>query len=84
MIDYMTPHNLYGVQPPAMPSAEDQLPAIAKQAGRMTFGAASPVWSPDNPLMWFGVLLGATFGLIGFATAVRVGPAGAAVKLGKT
>jgi hypothetical protein len=44
----------------------------------------SPVWSPDNPLFWFGVLAAASVGLMGYSTTVRVGPAKAGVEIGKT
>jgi hypothetical protein len=41
-------------------------------------------WHPDNPLFWFGILLATTFGLIGAATSVRVGPFRASVGAGQT
>jgi hypothetical protein len=37
-------------------------------------GANAPLYSPDNPLFWVGVLLLATFGLIHVSTNVKAGP----------
>lgn len=39
-------------------------------------------WHPDSPLFWFGIILATTFGLIGAATSIRVGPFKAAVGAG--
>jgi hypothetical protein len=44
----------------------------------------SPPWSPESPLFWFGILAAASFGLMGYSTTVRVGPAKAGVEIGKT
>lgn len=38
---------------------------------------------PDNPLVWVGILLAATVGLGSLAGRVRLGPASAALNLGK-
>ncbi len=43
-----------------------------------------PMWSPDNPLFWFGVLLAATLGFVGIAGSVRLGPARARVSIGES
>jgi hypothetical protein len=45
---------------------------------------AAKLYSPENPLFWFGVIGAATFGLMAFSTSVRVGHATAAVSLGST
>lgn len=46
--------------------------------------SAGPVWHPDSPLFWFGVVAAATFGLLAVSTSVRVGPVRAAVSAGKS
>lgn len=43
-----------------------------------------PVWHPDNPLLWFGVIAAGAVGLMGFSVHGRVGPARAGVDLGKS
>jgi hypothetical protein len=35
---------------------------------------AAPLWSPDNPLFWFGGVLLVAVGAITFSTAVDLGP----------
>ena len=37
-------------------------------------GANPPLWSPDNPLFWFGALLLIAAGLITASTSVKAGP----------
>lgn len=39
-----------------------------------TTSPAPPVWSPDNPLFWFGVILAATAGLLTISTTFNAGP----------
>jgi hypothetical protein len=41
-----------------------------------------PILSPRSPMLWFGVLAAATFGLMHYSTSVAVGPVSAAVKVG--
>lgn len=36
--------------------------------------AAPPLWSPQNPLFWFGVFLAAAGGLFHLSTHVKAGP----------
>lgn len=43
----------------------------------------SAPYSPDHPLFWFAAIAGVTFGLIGLATHVRVGPFRAGFEAGK-
>jgi hypothetical protein len=38
---------------------------------------------PDNPLFWFGLVLGATFGLVGVSGSARVFKGKASASLGK-
>jgi hypothetical protein len=72
----------YGLAPvgPASP-AQTELHAVAspglagKQVGQL--------FHPDNPLLAFLVLGGITFGLMGFATSVRVGKTTSSLNLGK-
>ena len=35
---------------------------------------AAPLWSPDNPLFWFGAILLAAVGAITISTSVDLGP----------
>lgn len=35
---------------------------------------AAPLWSPDNPLFWFGALLLGAVGAITLSTSVDLGP----------
>ncbi len=75
----------YGVQP--------QIPGAAAGAAKPTFGLSpggpddkggvAGLVNPRNPLFVFGVLLAATFGLIGVSGSARFGPAKLAADLGK-
>jgi hypothetical protein len=38
---------------------------------------------PDNPMLWFGLILAVTAGLIGGAGGVRVGKTKASIHIGK-
>lgn len=53
-------------------------PGLARSSGPV--GPPSPLWSPENGLFWFGVLLAGTLGLVAFSTSVGVRVAGARVK----
>lgn len=74
--DTVDPYSLLGTKPASM------LPAALMGYGGNLASATTSLhdrssgkpWSPDNPLFWFGGLLLVTFGLIGAATSVRVGP----------
>lgn len=46
--------------------------------------SAGQLLSRDNPLLAFGLVAAVTFGLMAFATSVRVGSTTASVKLGST
>lgn len=43
----------------------------------------TPIYSPEHPLFWLGLILAGAVGLAYFSTTVRVGPAEAAVSVGK-
>lgn len=58
--------------------------SAAAPAAGPSMAVKEPPWSPRNPLFWFGVVAAATFGLMGYSTTVRVGPAKGSVELGKT
>lgn len=58
--------------------------AAAPEIARGGLTANAPVWHPDNPLFWFGAVILAAFGLVGFATEFRAGPARAGLTLGDT
>lgn len=40
-----------------------------------------PLYSPDNPLFWFALILGATAGLFALSVNVKAGPAKAAASI---
>lgn len=61
--------------------ANHPMAALAKTA---TMQPDAPLWSPQNPLLWFGVILGATAGLIGLTVSGRAGPVAASASVGKT
>ncbi len=81
--DQMTAENVLGMTRAVPDTARTSTaPGIARSAGP-TSHANDPLWSPDNPLFWFGVIAAATFGLVAVSTSVRIGPGRASVKLGK-
>jgi hypothetical protein len=43
-------------------------------AAQTAAGAAPPLYSPDNPLFWFGLFLLAAAGLIVVSGSVKAGP----------
>lgn len=45
-------------------------------------GSDMPVWHPEHPFFWFGVIAAGAVGLMGFSTHARVGPVHAAAGLG--
>lgn len=62
-------------------NAPTELPSIASPSEK---GAAmGKLFSLDNPLTAFGVVLAVTAGLAAFSTSVRVGNASASLDLGK-
>lgn len=78
----MSSTNLYGCAPMTAtlgPAAVTQQMATTSDG---LSGLAGLV-HPDNPLVWVGLLLVATVGLGSLAGRVRLGPASAAVNLGK-
>ena len=81
LFDGWTPANLYGVG-----AASSGTPADSPLAGStgLTSTASSPIWHPDNPLLWFGGLLAVIAGAAGFAASGRVGPVKASGSIGKT
>jgi hypothetical protein len=84
MIDPFSPAALGLSSGDASPGGGTQLgprpePGLARSA---VIGQPG-ISSVDNPLVWFGIILGVTAGAIGFATSARVGPVRAAVGVGK-
>jgi len=73
----------YGGALAAAPTVSRDHSAAATAAGP-SLDVKAPVWSPENPLFWFGVLAAASVGLMGYSTTVRVGPAKAGIEVGKT
>jgi hypothetical protein len=87
--DTLTPMNLYGVRSPSqvpdLGGARMVGPGIERSAGAsLDDDVTAPAWHPNNPLFWFGAVLLATFGLVGFSTTFRAGPAQVAAQVGKT
>lgn len=82
----LDPFHLAGVRAVSGPSpaASDAAPSDLRGGpGRLTdiAGPGKP-WSPDSPLFWFGLIAAVTFGLIGGATQIRVGPFTASASAG--
>jgi hypothetical protein len=48
-------------------------PGVAAAEGTRA-GPTAPLWSPDNPLFWFAVLLVAAGGFFHLSTRVKAGP----------
>jgi hypothetical protein len=82
--DTVDPYNLLGVKPAGMLNPQAMGGHLSSATVSSLEGKSSKPWHPDNPLFWFGGLLLVTFGLIGAATSVRVGPFKAAVAAGST
>lgn len=59
-------------------------PGIARSTGPgSTLAGTSSLVSLRNPMTWFLVFAGVTFGLIGFSSSARVGKARVAGSIGK-
>lgn len=78
----MTAEGLFGT-PPMVATMGPAAPT--QQMGTSADGLSG--WTglihPDNPLFWIGGLIVVTVGLASVAGRVRLGPASAAVKVGK-
>lgn len=58
----------YGMDPIQPSGGREHIPHVAS-----TGNPAVPVWSPQHPLFWFGVILAATgFGFFGISGSVKV------------
>ena len=82
----LTPYHAYRVRPMgAVPMGDDPMPSIERSAGPSLADADNaPLWSPDNPMFWFGALLLVTVGAAAASTQWRLGPLRASVAVGKT
>ena len=67
---------------PAANTPTGGLDALSTPSARSL--SAAKLFSPENPLFWFGVATALTFGFAAFSTSVRVGKAGAALSVGST
>jgi hypothetical protein len=67
-----------------MPGSESPgvAPGVASTMHKGAFSDTEPLWSPHNPLFWFGVVLLVT-GFAAASTELRVGPFRAKVGAGK-
>jgi hypothetical protein len=81
----LTPYHTYGVRPTgAVPNRDVTIPGVERSAGPSMLDATdAPVWSPENPLFWFGALLLVTVGAAAASTQWRVGPVRVAVSAGR-
>jgi hypothetical protein len=61
-------YGLTGAAPPS--SSLATAPSIAQSAVQ----SLAPVWHPDNPVFWVGIIAAASMGLIGFTVSGRAGP----------
>lgn len=80
------PQRLFNVTPqPAIErGAGDRIPSLERAMGPGAFTDDEPLWSPNNPLFWFGVIAAATFGFIGVSSSFHAGPFRARLNAGKT
>ena len=75
--------DLYGTAPVQLPSYGVAAPTARGATDDITSGWKG-LLDPNNPLLWFGVLLGVTLGLAGVAGSVRLGKAKLAASLDQT
>jgi len=80
MADIPSLYHLTGLQPMAQP-ARDDAPTMQAHA---TTEVHPALYSPDNPLFWFGLVLAATVGLVAVSGSVRLGKAKVAASIGST
>jgi hypothetical protein len=60
------------------------IPGIGRATGpAASVSVNSSLLSLDNPLTWFGLILAATFGLVGFSSSARIGKARGSISLNK-
>lgn len=81
----LNPADQLGVNPTPNLGADVEysgFPGLARATGPGSHDPG-PLWSPENPLFWFGGLLAVTLGFVALSTSVRVGPARASLDLGK-
>jgi len=78
----LSPYHQVGLVAGPATTTATALPTVGAISARGE--ATPPPWSPDNPLFWFGLVLGVTFGLVGASTSLKVGPFKAAVSAGET
>jgi len=81
MTDQWTAAGLYGATPQA-PSYVGA-PTQALGTDEVGTGGWRRLVDPANPLVWFGIALAVTVGLIGVAGSVRLGPARASLSVGE-
>lgn len=78
-------YSMLGAKPAAFTGADNpSMGAMAATTPSVLDAGGDKPWHPDSPMFWFGILLATTFGLIGAATSIRVGPFKAAIGAGRT
>lgn len=70
----INPANLTGFGAGQADSGSGGLMNGLQAAAQTQSGVGAPVYSPDNPLFWFGALLLAAAGLIAVSASVKAGP----------
>lgn len=80
----LTPHAHFGLNPATLGPVSEAaaIPGINQAAGPGLHNSL-PLWSPENPLFWFGLLLAGSVGLVAVSSSVRVGSARVGGSLGK-
>ncbi len=73
--------HIMGLRMPG-PQSPGVAPGAASTMHSGAFSDTPPLWSPHNPLFWFGLILVVT-GFAAASTELRVGPFRAGVSAGK-
>lgn len=81
-MDLFSPQAVTGLVPYTPPATSANAPAVASSAGPSSHSQVA-LWSPDNPLMWFGAIAAVTIGLMAVNASIRVGPFKASAGAGK-
>lgn len=86
-MDFFSPQAVTGLNPGSGPSTGSttagHLPASAASAGPSGMLSQASALSPQHPLFWAGLLIFATYGLIGLNSAFHIGPFKASVGVGR-
>lgn len=78
--DTINPANLTGLGVGELPGSGGLTTGVA-QAAATRPANHPPLWSPDNPLFWVGIIAAATVGLWAMSVNVKAGGAKASLTL---